>query len=121
MLNTLIIQPPLVQLNTPYPSGAYLLDFFNSLYEEKNVKGRVEWFDLSNSFFHKIFCKHGIAHIFNSTFEKALKLSSQYESQGDDNTAFHLRRFISQKEFWINWIDEIIAIVCFSNSKISCR
>lgn len=121
MLNTLIIQPPLVQLNTPYPSGAYLLDFFNSLYEEKNVKGRVEWFDLSNSFFHKIFCKHGIAHIFNSTFEKALKLSSQYESQGDDNTAFHLRRFISQKEFWINWIDEIIAIVCSSNSKISGR
>lgn len=121
MLNTLIIQPPLVQLNTPYPSGAYLLDFFNSLYEEKNVKGRVEWFDLSNSFFHKIFCKHGIAHIFNSTFEKALKLSSQYESQGDDNTAFHLRRFISQKEFWINWIDEIIAIVCSSNSKICGR
>ena len=121
MLNTLIIQPPLVQLNTPYPSGAYLLDFFNSLYEEKNVKGRVEWFDLSNSFFHKIFCKHGIAHIFNSTFEKALKLSSQYESQGDDNTAFHLHRFISQKEFWINWIDEIIAIVCSSNSKISGR
>ena len=121
MLNTLIIQPPLVQLKTPYPSGAYLLDFFNSLYEEKNVKGRVEWFDLSNSFFHKIFCKHGIAHIFNSTFEKALKLSSQYESQGDDNTAFHLRRFISQKEFWINWIDEIIAIVCSSNSKISGR
>lgn len=121
MLNTLIIQPPLVQLNTPYPSGAYLLDFFNSLYEEKDVKGRVEWFDLSNSFFHKIFCKHGIAHIFNSTFEKALKLSSQYESQGDDNTAFHLRRFISQKEFWINWIDEIIAIVCSSNSKISGR
>lgn len=121
MLNTLIIQPPLVQLNTPYPSGAYLLDFFNSLYEEKNVKGRVEWFDLSNSFFHKIFFKHGIAHIFNSTFEKALKLSSQYESQGDDNTAFHLRRFISQKEFWINWIDEIIAIVCSSNSKISGR
>lgn len=121
MLNTLIIQPPLVQLNTPYPSGAYLLDFFNSLYEEKNVKGRVEWFDLSNSFFHKIFCKHGIAHIFNSTFEKALKLSSQYESQGDDNTAFHLRLFISQKEFWINWIDEIIAIVCSSNSKISGR
>ena len=121
MLNTLIIQPPLVQLNTPYPSGAYLLDFFNSLYEEKNVKGRVEWFDLSNSFFHKIFCKHGIAHVFNFTFEKALKLSSQYESQGDDNTAFHLRRFISQKEFWINWIDEIIAIVCSSNSKISGR
>lgn len=121
MLNTLIIQPPLVQLNTPYPSGAYLLNFFNSLYEEKNVKGKVEWFDLSNSFFHRIFCKDGIAHIFNSTFEKALKLSSQYESQGDDNTAFHLRRFVSQKEFWTDWIDEIIAIVCSSNSKISGR
>lgn len=121
MLNTLIIQPPLVQLNTPYPSGAYLLNFFNLLYEEKNVKGKVEWFDLSNEFFHSIFCKKGIAHIFDSTFEKALKLAEKYEGQGDDNSAFHLRRFISQKEFWKNWIDEIIAIVCSGNSRISGR
>lgn len=121
MLNTLIIQPPLVQLNTPYPSGAYLLNFFNSLYKEKNVKGRVEWFDLSNEFFHKIFCKEGIVHIFNSTFEKALSISNQYESQGDDDSAFHLRRFASQGELWADWINQIIAIVCSGDSKISGR
>lgn len=121
MLNTVIIQPPLVQLNTPYPSGAYLLNFFNSLYKEKNISGKVEWFDLSNSFFHKIFCKEGIAHIFKSTFEKALKMADQFDSQGDESSSYQLRRFVSQSESWAFWIDRIIAIVCPGNSKISGR
>ena len=121
MLNTVIIQPPLVQLNTPYPSGAYLLNFFNSLYSEKNISGKVEWLDLSNLFFHSVFCKKGIDHIFSSTFSKALKLAEDYESRGDDSSAFHLRRFVSQGEFWTDWIDQIIAIVCSSNSEISGR
>ena len=35
----LIIQPPLVQLNTPYPAGAYLKSFFQS---EVSVKSERE-------------------------------------------------------------------------------
>ena len=45
MINTIIIQPPLVQLNTPYPSGAYLLSFFKSEYEKRDINGNVKWFD----------------------------------------------------------------------------
>ena len=30
-MKVVIIQPPIVQLNTPYPSGAYLQDFFKKL------------------------------------------------------------------------------------------
>ena len=59
-INTVIIQPPLVQLNSPYPSGAYLLSFFKSEYEKRNLSGSVEWLDLSNDFFHSIFSKKGV-------------------------------------------------------------
>src|SRR5574344_1249685 len=68
MLNTIIIQPPLVQLNTPYPSGAYLLSFFNDLYKKQKIDGKVEWFDLSIELFHKIFCKDGLNFIFNKCY-----------------------------------------------------
>lgn len=111
-LNTIIIQPPLVQLNTPYPSGAYLLSFFKNLYSEKNIDGTVSWFDFSNDFFHAVFSKSGISKIFDSTRDKALKLADEYESNGDDNTAFQLRRFVSSRELWSDWIEKIIAIVC---------
>lgn len=111
-LNTIIIQPPLVQLNTPYPSGAYLLSFFKNLYSEKNIDGTVSWFDFSNDFFHAVFSKSGISKIFDFTRDKALKLADEYESNGDDNTAFQLRRFVSSRELWSDWIEKIIAIVC---------
>ena len=55
MLNTIIIQPPLVQLNTPYPSGAYLLSFFKDLYSTNKINGQAKWYDLSTELFHKIF------------------------------------------------------------------
>ncbi|MCI6322261.1 hypothetical protein, partial [Treponema porcinum] len=67
MLNTVIIQPPLVQLNTPYPSGAYLRAFFTALYEETKTEGAVEWLDLSNALFHRIFCHSGLEFIFKKT------------------------------------------------------
>lgn len=111
-INTIIIQPPLVQLNSPYPSGAYLLSFFNELYKEKNLLGKVQWFDFSNDFFHLIFSKSGLRKIFDSTSQKAIKMANDFEKKNDQASAFELRRFLSQAENWINWIDIIISILC---------
>lgn len=112
MLNTVIIQPPLVQLNTPYPSGAYLLSFFKDLYSSRNVQGEITWFDLSTDLFHEIFCREGIKTIFEKSRGKALKLADSFERQGDENSAFQLRRYVCQAEEWENWIDTIVQIVC---------
>lgn len=109
MINTIIIQPPLVQLNTPYPSGAYLLSFFKSEYEKRDINGNVKWFDLSNDFFHSVFCKAGLEKIFERTSKKALALAENYERQNDENTAFQLRRFVCQSGAWTDWIDMINA------------
>ncbi len=120
MIDTIIIQPPQVQLNTPYPSGAYLLSFFKSLYKKRGVNGGVAWWDLSNELFHAIFCREGISKIFVKTADRALRMADEFEKSGDENSSFQLRRYICQSELWCRWIDAIVNILC-SSSKISGR
>ena len=67
-MNVIIIQPPFVQLNTAYPSGAYLSAFF------KKLGHQTTWFDMSNELFLKIFSKEGLSKIFKISQEKALTL-----------------------------------------------
>ena len=60
-MNAIIIQSPLIQLNAPYPSGAYLSSFFKS-------QGLfTKWFDFSNEMFYQIFSKEGLSYIFEAT------------------------------------------------------
>jgi radical SAM superfamily enzyme YgiQ (UPF0313 family) len=113
-MNTVIIQPPLVQLNTPYPAGAYLSAFFRRTYREQHVCGTVVWYDLSEALFHTIFCSRGLQLLFEESGEKAVKMAADAEQRGDKNTAFQLRRYISESGLWCTWIDRIVAVVCSS-------
>lgn len=119
-MNTVIIQPPFVQLNTPYPSGAYLRAFFQSLYAETKIGGAAEWLDLSIALFHRMFCRDGLSFIFDKTKSAALKKAEQFERAGDENSAFQLRRFVSSSDAWCRWIDILIAVVC-RDEKLSGR
>lgn len=100
-----IIQPPLVQLNAPYPSGAYLSAFF------KNMDMEVEWHDMSLELYSAIFSKEGLHKLFEKTSITALKRADEAEKKGDKNTAFNLRRYISERDNWENWISPINAIL----------
>ena len=133
-MKVVIIQPPIVQLNTPYPSGAYLQDFFKKLKSFSNLDSQlspaafelakkagyqidsVEWKDLSIELFHKIFSKSGLEHLFVVTKDKALKMALEAENQGDEITAYNLRRYILSKQSWINWIDKIVALLVENKS-----
>ena len=111
--NVLIIQPPLVQLNTAYPAGAYLKAFFSELQAQKpqwNL-GEIRWVDGCNLLFHQIFCSEGLRHIFTATEKKALQQADQWEKSGGHNEAFNVRRYLSQQDDWIHWIDSIVAIL----------
>ena len=103
--NVLIIQPPIVQLNTAYPSGAYLSAFFKSLGHE------TKWLDLSLALYYEIFSRSGLTKLFSLCEKNALKLADQAEKSGDEATAFNLRRYLAQKDLWIEWIDFITAIL----------
>ena len=132
-MKVVIIQPPIVQLNTPYPSGAYLQDFFKKLksISQNDLKldsqlssqaleiakkagnqiDSVIWKDFSIELFHKIFSKEGLKSLFEKTKDKALKIALDAENQGDEITAFNLRRYVLTKDSWINWIDKIVALL----------
>ena len=104
-MKALTIIPPLVQLNAPYPSGAYLTSFFKSQGLD------ACWADLSIELFYSIFCKAGLEKLFELSEAGALEKADKAEKAGDDNTAFNLRRYISTKASWIEWIDFITAVL----------
>lgn len=105
-MNVIVIQPPLVQLNSPYPSGAYLKSFFN-----RNGHNAV-WLDLSVQLVHSIFSKNGLKKLFELSKENAMKIASAAEKNGDFSTAKNLRRYIFQSDLWIEWIDFIMSALC---------
>jgi radical SAM superfamily enzyme YgiQ (UPF0313 family) len=101
----IIIQPPLVQLNTAYPSGAYLNSFF------KNQNLNSKWYDLSIELFNSIFSSDGLKKLFSLTEQKALSLAHDAQKNGDAATAENLTAYILQKKLWIEWIDDIMNIL----------
>ena len=103
--NVVIIQPPLVQLNAPYPSGAYLASFFRS--EGFSAK----WHDLSIALFRAIFCRAGLERLFDLSAKNALKLALDAEKAGDSEKAQNLRRYVNSRAIWTQWIDSIVAIL----------
>lgn len=114
-MNVFVVTPPLVQLNSPYPSGAYLKVFFIK-------QGHTSiWEDLSLELFHSIFSSNGLKKLFDLSSKKAAKLVIDAQNSGDDGTAFNLRRYLSLSDNWINWIDWIVAILCDGSKAFSGR
>ncbi len=104
-MNVLILQPPLMQLNTAYPSGAYLSAFF------KSQNCQTKWLDLNIKLFYEIFSKSGLEKLFSLASKNALNIAEKAEKSEDEATAFNLRRYVSEKNLWISWIDKITAIL----------
>lgn len=119
--DVIIIQPPLVQLNTPYPSGAYLKAFFSQLKKDypQWAIGSVRWIDYSNALYRSIFSQAGLKKLFSSTEKKAMEKAFHYEMTGKENEAFNLRRYVGQQEQWIRWIPAITDILSGKGRELS--
>lgn len=104
-MNVLILQPPIMQLNTAYPSGAYLSAFFRS------IGCNVVWRDLNIALFDALFCRAGLEKLFSLCADNALSLADKAEQSGDEATAFNLRRYVAQRKLWCEWINTITAIL----------
>lgn len=109
-----IIQPPMIQINTPYPSGAYLSAFFKEI--QKNIPqiSSVHWTDMGNLLFNYLFSKKGIKILFEKTGEQALKIAEKEEHRNPE-AAFNIRRFISESSLWTEWIDKIRSFLLVQN------
>lgn len=104
-MKVITIIPPVIQLNSPYPSGAYLTSFFKSEGHEASQA------DFNLELFYEIFSRNGLKRLFELSEVNALSLADKAEKKGDDNTAFNIRRYVSTKSNWINWIDFITAVL----------
>lgn len=96
----LLIQPPFVQLNAPYPSLYYLRSFL----EQRGYTVQVD--DHSIALFHRIFSRPGLERIFAdgaARLDRGQKLPP--------HTASIARRYLSQQELWLAHIDRLIAFL----------
>lgn len=103
----LIVQPPFVQLNAPYPAPYYLTSFLAS----RGVVSRVA--DHSIELFHRIFSRAGLERIFDDARGPILaRLSSPRPRGGGGNDEeairYNLSRFLSQERLWTSSIDRIV-------------
>lgn len=119
-VSVVIIQPPLAQLNGPYPSGAYLAAFFRRLFSDgMSSPGSVRWIDSGNDFFLDLFSAAGIARLFDLSRADALKKADAACAAGDAETAFQLRRYVSLERAWVSWIDGIVSILRGGDRELS--
>ncbi|MDR2404567.1 MAG: radical SAM protein [Spirochaetaceae bacterium] len=105
-----LIQPPLVQLNAPYPAVYYLKSFL----EDRGYRTRTR--DHSIGLFERIFCKRGLQRIFADA-RKAYRDSGRSPGPGRGNgrgaekTLYHIERFLSEEDRWLSSIDRLIAFL----------
>jgi radical SAM superfamily enzyme YgiQ (UPF0313 family) len=90
--NVVLIQPPFVQLNSPYPAPYYLKSFL----EQRGF--HVTVFDHSIALFERIFSRAGLECIFA---DAALLPAHKREAE----------RFLSERDLWCVSIDRLIAFL----------
>lgn len=100
----LLITPPLLQPNTPYPATAVLAGFLKS----HNIS--VTQTDISIQLLRKVFCKEGISHLVSICSKKTLTKTSP-------STAF----FLSHHELYINTIEPVIKFLAGENPELAHR
>ncbi|MCL2601425.1 MAG: radical SAM protein [Treponema sp.] len=99
-----LVQPPFVQLNAPYPSPYYLKSFLETNYRGENAV-RVTTLDHSIGLFERIFCRCGLEQIFDEA----------ERSTAARPAAAHITRiiecFLSEKKLWLASIDRLVAFL----------
>ena len=90
-----LVQPPFVQLNSPYPGIFYIRSFL----EKHGVKVFAK--DHSIGLFENIFCKEGLGQV----FADAAKLSYSGRLKSI------IRRFFSEESLWLSVIDKLTAFL----------
>ncbi|AEF86523.1 radical SAM domain protein [Treponema primitia ZAS-2] len=101
-----LIQPPLVQLNSPYPAPYYLKSFL----EKRGFQALV--FDHSMGLFERIFCRAGLKKIFAAADGSADTVAGgkrylQRRLQSASSPRSIIERFLSEQELWLSCIDRL--------------
>jgi hypothetical protein len=103
-----VIQPPLVQLNGPYPAPYYLKAFLDA----RGYRTRV--LDHSIGLFERIFCKTGLKKIFADArriYENRGRPAEAGEYTPDLSIPYVLyrtERFLSEEDRWLSTVGRLV-------------
>jgi radical SAM superfamily enzyme YgiQ (UPF0313 family) len=98
-----LIQPPFIQLNSPYPSLYYLRSFL----EARGYQTGVE--DHSIGLFSTIFCRSGLERIFADARRAWEK--NAIPGGARPHIRYNVERFLSEQTLWLSCIDRLIAFL----------
>jgi radical SAM superfamily enzyme YgiQ (UPF0313 family) len=96
-----LIQPPLIQLNSPYPSLYYLKTFL----EKRGHKTLVR--DHSIALFERIFCRLGLERIFAGVAAADAAPAGTLWDRKNKHIAYNIERFLSERDRWLSCIDRL--------------
>ena len=106
MRQIILIQPPFVQLNSPYPAPYYLKSFL----EQRGY--HVTVLDHSIGLFERVFSRPGLQQIFQDASLATGSSQSQLSRNGfNKNTSLYIERFFSERELWLASIERLIAFL----------
>ena len=112
-MRAILIQPPFAQLNAPYPAVHYLEAF---------LRGRgiaASSHDHSIELYRAIFSRPGLARIFaDARAALAPRLAS---GDLDDVTRNQVERYLSYESLYLEWIEELVALLAESDPGIAHR
>lgn len=124
-MKALLIQPPFVQLNAPYPAIHYLAAFLRSRDAD------VECFDHSIELYRRIFSKRSLRKVFQAAREKqehnqpvqiaAEKGIGSKSADEYDVAQREMLRFFSYEKMYCDWIDGIIDFLSGSDPGMAHR
>ena len=104
-MKALLVQPPFVQLNAPYPAVYYLESFLRG----RGADARAV--DHSIELFRAIFSRSGIAPAFDAA-RRLLDASPPGGEGGADPTVLtQLERYVSYERLYLQWIDGLAAFL----------
>jgi radical SAM superfamily enzyme YgiQ (UPF0313 family) len=100
-LNVLLVQPPFVQLNAPYPAVPYLASFCRRQGHEARC------LDLSIELFHRIFSAAGLSRV----FAEAGKRLPDRMAGFDAPTRSNVLRYLSNADQYVRTIDAVVRML----------
>jgi hypothetical protein len=100
-MNVLLLTPPFVQLNTPYPATAYLKGFLNTL------GVRAHQADLGIEVILEVFSKRGLAQVFERAAEQQAGLSA------------NLKRILALKTEYLATVEPTIRFLQHQNPTLA--
>jgi radical SAM superfamily enzyme YgiQ (UPF0313 family) len=109
-MRAMLLQPPFVQLNAPYPAVYFLETFLRS----RGVDASS--FDHSIALYRSIFSREGLSRIFRDAAD-----SPAAREPPDTESRRQLARFSSYRYLYLQWVDEIVSFLSGGNPGFAHR